>query len=110
MPGGWAEQVPGSGPALETVEMTLNKKGQSASSSPLMRIGPTAAGAGVSRQTLQYYVLVGLVKPACKSSSGQRLFDKKAIPRIKLIRKLNRSGYTLRDIREIFLAKPSAGS
>ncbi len=88
----------------------MSKKGQSAGTSPLMRIGPTAAKAGVSRQTLQYYVMVGLVKPACKSSSGQRLFDKEAIPRIKLIRKLNRSGYTLRDIREIFLSNPSARS
>ena len=84
------------------------KKVQSAGST-LMRVGATATKAGVSRQTLQYYVLVGLVEPACKSSSGQRLFDKKAIPRIKLIRKLNRSGYTLRDIREIFLSKSSAG-
>ncbi len=92
------------------METTLSKKGQSANASPLMRIGPTAAEAGVSRQTLQYYLMVGLVKPACKSSSGQRLFDKKAIPRIKLIRKLNRSGYTLRDIREKFLSKPLAGS
>jgi DNA-binding transcriptional MerR regulator len=49
--------------------------------------------------------MLGLVKPAAKSPAGQRLFDKEAIDRIKLIRKLNRSGYTLRDIREIFLAR-----
>ena len=71
----------------------------------LLRIGAAAEKAGVSRQSLQYYVMLGLVKPTGKSSSGQRLFDKKSISRIKLIRKLNRSGYTLRDIREIFLSR-----
>ncbi len=70
-----------------------------------VRIGAAAAKAGVSRQTLQYYVMLGLIKPAGKSPAGQRLFDKESISRIKLIRKLNRSGYTLRDIREIFLAR-----
>ena len=76
----------------------------------LLRIGAAAEKAGVSRQSLQYYVMVGLVKPAGKSSSGQRLFDKKSISRIKLIRKLNRSGYTLRDIREIFLCRADTSS
>jgi len=70
----------------------------------LLRIGAAAEKAGVSRQSLQYYVMLGLIKPAGNSPSGQRLFDKKSISRIKLIRKLNRSGYTLRDIREIFLS------
>ena len=73
----------------------------------LLRIGTAAEKAGISRQMLQYYVMVGLIKPAGKSPYGQRLFDQKSISRIKLIRKLNRSGYTLRDIREIFLSHKS---
>ena len=76
----------------------------------LVRIGAAAEKAGISRQTLQYYVMLGLIKPAGKSPAGQRLFDKESISRIKLIRKLNRSGYTLRDIREIFLARKGGGS
>lgn len=76
----------------------------------LLRIGAAAEKAGISRQMLQYYVMLGLVKPAGKSPSGQRLFDKESISRIKLIRKLNRSGYTLRDIREIFLARKGGHS
>ena len=69
-----------------------------------MRIGAAAKKAGISRQTLQYYVMLGLVKPSSQSEAGQRLFDQEAIKRIKLIRRLNRSGYTLRGIREIFLS------
>ena len=72
--------------------------------SSLMRIGAAAEKAGVSRQTLQYYVMMGLIKPSSSSPAGQRLFDQDDVKRIKLIRRLNRTGYTLRGIRDIFLA------
>ena len=70
---------------------------------PLMPIGVSAKKAGISRQSLQYYIMVGLVEPTKVSPSGRRLFDEKAIERIKLIKKLNESGYPLRAIRELFL-------
>ncbi len=83
---------------------------KTAKKSTLVRIGTAAAKAGVSRQTVQYYVMLGLIKPAGKSPAGQRLFNKESISRIKLIHKLNRSGYTLRDIREIFLSRKGGHS
>ena len=70
-----------------------------------MQIGAAAKKAGVSRQTLQYYVMLGLIEPTEVSDSGRRLFDKSAVERIKLIKRLNRSGYPLRGIRELFLEK-----
>ena len=82
----------------------MAKSDRPASGSSLMRIGAAAAKAGVSRQSLQYYVMVGLIKPSSRSPAGQRLFDSEDVKRIKLIRRLNRSGYTLRGIRDIFLA------
>ncbi len=69
----------------------------------LMSIGKAAALAGVSTQSLQYYIMVGLIKPTAVSKTNRRLFDTKAVDRIKLIRKLNKSGYPLRAIRELFL-------
>lgn len=69
----------------------------------LVQIGTAAKEAGVSRQSLQYYVMLGLMVPTETSLSGRRLFDKKAIDRIKLIKKLNESGYPLRAIRDLFL-------
>ena len=69
----------------------------------LMSIGIAAKAAGVSRQTLQYYLMVGLLEPTQVTQSGRRLFDGAAIERIKLIRKLNDSGYPLRAIRELFM-------
>ncbi len=71
--------------------------------SKLVPIGKAAKKAGVSRQSLQYYLMVGLLEPTEVTSTGRRLFDEKSIERIKLIKKLNKSGYPLRAIRELFM-------
>ena len=69
----------------------------------LMSVGQAAEKAGISRQSLQYYLMIGLVEPTEVTPAGRRMFDEKSIERIKLIKKLSESGYTLRAIREIFL-------
>jgi MerR family transcriptional regulator, copper efflux regulator len=69
----------------------------------LLPIAKTAKEAGISTQSLQYYLMIGLLEPTKISPTGRRLFDSKAIGRIKLIRKLNKSGYPLRAIRELFI-------
>jgi len=69
----------------------------------LIPIGAAAKKAGISRQSLQYYLMVGLLEPTQVTDTGRRMFDQKAIERIKLIRKLNDSGYPLRAIRELFM-------
>lgn len=74
------------------------------SSEPL-KIAKAAEAAGVSKQSLQYYLMVGLVEPSERTKSGQQLFDAKAIERIRLVKELNDSGYPLREIREIFLQR-----
>ena len=75
----------------------MSKKGR------LESIGTAAKKAGISRQSLQYYVMVGLLEPTEVTETGRRLFDEESIERIKLIKKLNDSGYPLRAIRELFL-------
>jgi DNA-binding transcriptional MerR regulator len=75
----------------------LSKQGK------LEPIGTAAKKAGISRQSLQYYIMVGLVEPTEVTATGRRLFDAKSIERIRLIKKLNQSGYPLRAIRELFL-------
>ena len=69
----------------------------------LMSIGAAAKKAGISRQSLQYYLMVGLLEPTEVTASARRLFDQRSVERIKLIKRLNESGYSLRDIRELFL-------
>ena len=68
----------------------------------LLTVGQAAKKAGISRQTLQYYLLVGLLEPTETTAARRRLFDEKAVEKIKLIKKLNTSGYPLREIRELF--------
>jgi len=71
--------------------------------SKLSPIGTAAKKAGISRQSLQYYLMVGLLEPTEVTPTGRRMFDERSIERIKLIKKLNDSGYPLRAIRELFL-------
>jgi DNA-binding transcriptional MerR regulator len=72
----------------------------------LLRTGAAAKKAGISRQSLQYYLMLGLVNATEVTPTGRRLFDRKAIEKIRLIKKLNESGYTLRAIRELFFERP----
>ena len=73
----------------------------------LLTIGQAAKKAGISRQTLQYYLMVGLVEPTETTQTSRRLFDTKTVERIKLVKRLNESGYPLRAIRELFLESRS---
>lgn len=73
------------------------------SGSKLLPIGKAAQEAGVSRQSVQYYLMVGLLNPTETTTTGRRLFDRSAIERIRLIKQLNETGYPLRAIRELFL-------
>jgi DNA-binding transcriptional MerR regulator len=71
----------------------------------LVSIKQAAEKAGVSRQSLQYYLMVGLLEPTAVTPTGRRLFGPKAIERIRLIKKLNDSGYPLRAIRDLFMER-----
>jgi len=72
---------------------------------PGLRISEAAKVAGVSKQTIEYYIMLDLVRPVRleKDRRTMRFFDREAIKRIKLVRRLNDSGYTLRDIRQTYL-------
>ena len=81
------------------------------STKAMMRISHAAQAAGVSKQTVEYYIMIGLISPIRPQGKRERYFDSKLVRRIRLIRRLNQSGYTLRDIRETYLRdRPSKGS
>ena len=71
----------------------------------LMRISDAARAAGVSAQTIEYYIMLGLISPIRPAGKRSRFFDERLIRRIRLIRRLNKSGYTLRSIRETYLSR-----
>ena len=69
----------------------------------LMRISQAAEAGGVSPQTVEYYMMLGLIEPIRQPGKRGRFFDESHVKRIRLIRQLNQSGYTLRSIRETYL-------
>ncbi len=69
----------------------------------LMRISEAARASGVSKQTIEYYIMLGLIAPIRRTRQRGRFFDPALVRRIRLIRRLNESGYTLRAIRETYL-------
>ncbi len=91
-------------PVLEFVDLQRKTDTKSETNhEKLISIGKAAQKAGVSRQSVQYYLMVGVLQPTEVTPSGRRLFDNEAVERIQLIRKLNKSGYPLRAIRELFI-------
>jgi len=81
----------------------MSKQSPSSSNEKLLRIGEAAKAASVTKQTVEYYILLGLLEPIRPEGGRQRFFDADLVKRIRLIRQLNDSGYTLRDIRETYL-------
>jgi len=70
--------------------------------SRLYKTSEVAKKGGLSKQAIYNYVNMGLIKVKEKTAAGRFLFDAKVFKRLELIRKLNQSGYALRDIRDIF--------
>ena len=68
-----------------------------------VRLSQAAKAAGVSTQTVEYYIMLGLIEPLRAPDRRGRLFNAAHVKRIRLIRQLNASGYTLRAIRETYL-------
>ena len=71
----------------------------------LLRISEAAKASGVSIQTVEYYIMLGLISPIVRPGTRRRFFDEKIVKRIRLIRELNRSGYTLREIGLTYLRR-----
>jgi len=67
-----------------------------------LRISGLARAADVSKQTIEYYIMIGLLTPNRLPGRKGRYFDADHVKRIKLIRRLNETGYTLRAIRETY--------
>ncbi|MBI4230291.1 MAG: MerR family transcriptional regulator [Planctomycetes bacterium] len=76
----------------------------------LLRIGEVARRFRVTPQLVRHYCILGLVRETSRSPAGYRLFDDRAVECIDLIRRLNRSGYSLGAIKETFLRGRTANA
>lgn len=68
----------------------------------LLKTGEVLERSEISRQVLYRYMQLELVTAAETTDTGRNLFRESVFRQIQLIQQLNQSGYTLRDIREIF--------
>ena len=68
----------------------------------LYKTGEVLRRTGFSRQSFYQYLTLGLIKEARVTAGGHHLFDESVFTRLKIIKRLNRTGYTLRDIKEVF--------
>ncbi len=68
----------------------------------LLKTGEVLKRSGVSREVFYRYLTMGLIRPARTSAGGHNLFDESVFTRLELIQSLNASGFTLRDIKDIY--------
>ncbi len=76
-------------------------KKQSGEQARLLTIGALAKRAGVSTSLLRYYEKEQLLRPACRTEAGYRLYASEAERSLRFIRSAQRYGLSLNDIKLI---------
>ena len=76
-------------------------------SSPLLTIGALAQRAQVSTSMLRFYEREGLLRPARRSNGGYRLYGAEAERTLLFIRRAQRLGLSLEDIRLVLAGRGS---
>jgi len=69
-------------------------------------IGELAEQAGVNRETLRYYERRGLLKPARRTASGYRVYNRESAARLLFIKRAQGFGFSLEEIRDLLAMKP----
>ena len=67
----------------------------------LFKIGELAEYSGLSRQTINYYTVLGIIREAGRTKSGHRLYDESVFARLEQITELKKTK-TLKEIAEYF--------
>jgi Hg(II)-responsive transcriptional regulator len=77
-----------------------------------IRIGELARRAGVSVQTVRYYEGRGLMPEPDRARSGYRQYDRRAVSRLRFIRRAQELGFTLAEIGDLLALRldPSTGA
>ncbi len=74
----------------------------------LFRIGEVAEYGGLSRQSVNYYTALGILREVGRTKAGHRLYDETVFDRIDRLREL-KATKTLREIAEILRAEQERG-
>jgi DNA-binding transcriptional MerR regulator len=73
------------------------------------RIGPLAARAGVSADTIRHYERLGLLPRAPRDASGYRAFPPSALERVVLIQRALDAGFSLSDLKRVLAVRDAGG-
>src|SRR5688572_22297751 len=68
-------------------------------------IGEVAAQSGVTRKALRVYEAAGILPAPRRTSSGYRVYDRETLSLLSFIRRAQRLGFTLEEIKEIVVIK-----
>lgn len=68
-------------------------------------IGRLARELGLNPRTIRYYETLGLLPEPSRTPSGYRYYTPEAADRLRFIKKAQRLGFTLREIKDILLLK-----
>ena len=66
----------------------------------LFKIGEVAEYSGLSRQSVNYYTMLGILHEACRTKAGHRLYGESVFDQIERLRDL-KATKTLREIASI---------
>jgi MerR family mercuric resistance operon transcriptional regulator len=66
-----------------------------------MRIGQLARSAGVNVETVRYYQRIGLIELPRKPYGGVRSYDNEYLRRLLFIRRAQKLGFSLEDVRAL---------
>jgi DNA-binding transcriptional MerR regulator len=69
---------------------------------PLLKTSDVIERSGITRQMLYLYTTMGLVDPEETTAAGHKLFGEDVLSKLKIIRDALETGYSLRDIKEVF--------
>ena len=71
-------------------------------------ISQLAQGVGVNVETIRYYERIGLLRQPRKPARGWRRYDEGSLRRLQFIRRAQRLGFTLDEIKELLSLRESA--
>ena len=75
----------------------------------LLRIGDLARMTGKTARAIHLYEELGLLKPASRSSGGFRLYERRAVERVRWIDLLHSMGFSLQEMRGLLQSWWSSG-
>lgn len=70
-----------------------------------LTIGKVASESGVGVETVRFYEREGLLNQPARKPSGYRQYEPEAIARLRFIKRAQRLGFTLREIKELLALK-----